>query len=110
MTNPRTKHRAQAQELGVSQRALQRIDALNRNACPELLRAAHAGLLAPKHAEIISRALNHHDQRQLLAALPAMSPRIRHETISVLRSHLQTMHHTPRWSPAQALALNGGVL
>lgn len=89
MTNRRTKHHAQAQEWGVSQRALQRIQALNRNACPELVRAAHAGHLAPKHAEIIAKALNHHDQRLLLANLPAMSQRQRHDALQALRNHLK---------------------
>lgn len=87
---------AQVQKWGVSQRALQRIEALNRNACPELVRLAHAGLLAPKHAEIISRALNHHDQRQFLDSLPALTGKQKHEALTAMRLHLKTKHHKPK--------------
>lgn len=85
-----------ARSSGVAAKTMRRLIALNQFACQEVIRAAHQGWLAPKHAEIIARALNHHDQRQLLAALPTMSLRVRHETISALRNRLVTMHHKPR--------------
>lgn len=89
----RTKKRSISQDLGVSQKAMQRIDVLKRSACPELIKAAHAGVLPPKRAEIIAKALNHHDQRQLLKVFKTMSPGQRHDAITVLRDHLKTKHH-----------------
>jgi hypothetical protein len=60
-----------AAHAGVSRRLLFQAIAVHRHGCPELVKAAHDGLLAMKHAE----------QRGWRAALPTMSPRQRHDPL-----------------------------
>lgn len=80
---------ALARITGLSAKSMYRLMVLKLWGCPELIQAAHLGLVAPKHSEIIAKALNHHDQRLLLANLPAMSQRQRHDALQALRNHLK---------------------
>ena len=66
-----------ADSVGVSRRLMFQAAAVHRYGCPELVKAAHAGLLAMKHCETLAKALPHDEQREFLAELPSMSPRRR---------------------------------
>ncbi len=80
---------ALARTTGLSPKTMYRLMVLKKNGCPELVHAAHAGLLAPKHSEIIAKALNHHDQRLFLANLPYMTPRQQHNALAAMRNQLK---------------------
>jgi len=98
-------HFATVQELadcaGVSRRLMFQAIAVHRYGCPELVKAAHDGLLALKHAETIARALEHDEQRGWLAALPSMTPRKRHDMLAILKGDL--LHRTQEARRARAV-------
>lgn len=77
-----------ADSVGVSRRLMFRAAAVHRYGCPELVKAAHAGLLAMKHCETLAKALPHDEQREFLAELPSMSPRRRHDLLALLKGDL----------------------
>ena len=77
---------------GVSRRLLFQAAAVHRYGCPELMKAAHDGLLAMKHCETLAKALPHDEQREFLAELPTMTGRTRHELLALLKGDL--MHRT----------------
>lgn len=81
-----------ADRAGVSRRLIFQAAAVHRYGCPELVKAAHAGLLAMKHCETLAKALPHDEQREFLAALPTMSPRQRHDLLAIIKGDL--MHRT----------------
>ena len=74
--------------VGVSSRLMFQAAAVHRYGCPELVKAAHAGLLAMKHCETLAKALPHDEQREFLAELPSMSPRRRHDLLALLKGDL----------------------
>lgn len=94
----------QAKQAGISTKVMERLLVLKAYACPELLQVAHSGQLAPKHCEIVARALNHHDQRLFLASLPTLTAKQKHDALSAMRLHLQTKHHKPKAPKAKAAA------
>lgn len=77
-----------ADSVGVSRRLMFQAVAVHRYGCPELVKAAHAGLLAMKHCETLAKALPHDEQREFLAELPSMSPRRRHDLLALLKGDL----------------------
>ena len=77
-----------ADSVGVSRRLMFQAAAVHRYGCPELVKAAHAGLLAMKHCETLAKALPHDEQREFLAELPSMSPRRRHDLLALLKGDL----------------------
>lgn len=77
-----------ADSIGVSRRLMFQAAAVHRYGCPELVKAAHAGLLAMKHCETLAKALPHDEQREFLAELPSMSPRRRHDLLALLKGDL----------------------
>ncbi|MCK6417298.1 MAG: hypothetical protein L6Q63_17520 [Giesbergeria sp.] len=72
-----------ADSTGVSRRLLFQAAAVHRYGCPELVKAAHAGLLAMKHCETLAKALPHDQQREFLAELSSMTPRQRHDLLGI---------------------------
>ena len=78
-----------ADSLGVSRRLLFQAAAVHRYGCPELGKAAQDGLLAMKHCETLARAMPHDEQRDLLAELPSMTPRQRHDLLAILAGDLK---------------------
>lgn len=77
-----------ADRFGVSRRLMFQAAAVHRNGCPELVKAAHDGLLAMKHCETLAKALAHDEQREFLAELPSMSNRQRHDLMAILKGDL----------------------
>ena len=77
-----------ADSVGVSRRLMFQAAAVHRYGCPELVKAAHAGLLAMKHCETLAKALPHDEQREFLAELPSMSPRRRHDLLALPKGDL----------------------
>ncbi len=78
-----------ADSVGVSRRLMFQAAAVHRYGCPELVKAAHHGLLAMKHCETLAKALTHDAQRQFLAELPSMSNRQRHDLLALIKGDLQ---------------------
>ena len=85
-----------AHRFGVSRRLLFQAAAVHRYGCPELVKAAHSGVLAMKHCETLARALPHDEQRKFLAELPSMSNRQRHDLLAIINGDL--MHRTRKAS------------
>lgn len=81
-----------ADSAGVSRRLMFQAAAVQCYGCPELVKAAHAGLLAMKHCETLAKALPHDEQREFLAELPTMTPRQRHDLLAIIKGDL--MHRT----------------
>ena len=81
-----------AHRFGVSRRLLFQAAAVHRYGCPELVKAAHSGVLAMKHCETLAKALPHDEQRKFLAELPSMTPRQRHDLLAIINGDL--MHRT----------------
>ena len=81
-----------ADRFGVSRRLLFQAAAVHRYGCPELVKAAHAGVLAMKHCETLAKALPHDEQRVFLAELPTMTPRQRHDLLALIKGDL--LHRT----------------
>ncbi|MDP3422313.1 MAG: hypothetical protein Q8S32_00960 [Burkholderiaceae bacterium] len=79
---------ALADHAGVSRRLLFQAAAVHRHGCRELVKAAHDGVLAMKHCEVLARALPHDEQRQFLAELPTMTNRQRHDLLAILKGAL----------------------
>lgn len=77
-----------ADSIGVSRRLLFQAAAVHRYGCPELVKAAHAGLLPMKHCETLAKALRHNEQREFLADLPTMSSRQRHDLLAIIKGNL----------------------
>ena len=77
-----------ADSAGVSRRLVFQALAVHRYGCPELVKAAHGGLLAMKHCETLARALSHDEQRDFLAELPSMTPRQRHDMLGIIKGDL----------------------
>ena len=77
---------------GVSRRLLFQAAAVHRYGCPELMKAAHDGLLAMKHCETLAKALPYVEQRMFLAELPTMTGHTRHDLLALLKGDL--MHRT----------------
>lgn len=78
-----------ADSTGVSRRLLFQAAAVHRYGCPELVKAAHADLLAMKHCETLAKALPHDQQREFLAELPTMTPRQRHDLLGIIAGDLK---------------------
>ena len=85
-----------AHRFGVSRRLLFQAAAVHRYGCPELVKAAHSGVLAMKHCETLAKALPHDEQRKFLAELPSMSNRQRHDLLAIINGDL--MHRTRKAS------------
>lgn len=85
-----------AHHFGVSRRLLFQAAAVHRYGCPELVKAAHSGVLAMKHCETLAKALPHDEQRKFLAELPSMSNRQRHDLLAIINGDL--MHRTRKAS------------
>ena len=85
-----------ADRFGVSRRLLFQAAAVHRYGCPELVKAAHAGVLAMKHCETLAKALPHDAQRELLAELPTMTPRHRHDLLAIIKGDLTYRTRTAR--------------
>ena len=85
-----------ADSAGVSRRLMFQAAAVHRYGCPELVKAAHAGLLAMKHCETLAKALPHDEQRVFLAELPTMTPRQRHDLLAIIKGDL--IHRTRKAS------------
>jgi hypothetical protein len=92
-----------ADSVGVSRRLMFQAAAVHRYGCPELVKAAHAGLLAMKHCETLAKALPHDEQREFLAELPTMSPRQLHDVLAILKGDLMHRTRTARESGKGAL-------
>lgn len=97
-----------AAHAGVSRRLMFQAIAVHRYGCPELVKAAHDGLLAMKHAETLAKALPHDEQRGWLAALPGMTPRQRHDMLAMLRGDLLYRTQEARRARAVGTANRGG--
>jgi hypothetical protein len=78
------------QAAGVSAKRVHQVVVLREFACPELIKAAHTGLLAPAHCVILAKSLNQHDQRILLEKIPAMTSKERHDAVTALRLSLRS--------------------
>ena len=78
-----------ADRIGVSRRLMFQAAAVHRYGCPELVKAAHSGVLAMKHCETLAKALPHDEQRVFLAELPTMTPRQRHDLLAILAGDLK---------------------
>ncbi len=85
-----------AHRFGVSRRLLFQAAAVHRYGCPELVKAAHSGVLSMKHCETLAKALPHDEQRKFLAELPSMSNRQRHDLLAIINGDL--MHRTRKAS------------
>ncbi len=94
-----------ADRFGVSLRLLFQAAAVHRYGCPELVKAAHAGVLAMKHCETLAKALPHDEQQVFLAELPTMTPRQRHDLLAIIKGDL--MHRTRTAREAGKGALHG---
>ena len=81
-----------ADSVGVSRRLMFQAAAVHRYGCPELVKAASAGVLAMKHCETLAKALPHDEQREFLAELPTMTPRQRHDLLALIKGDL--LHRT----------------
>lgn len=81
-----------AEAYGVSRRHLFQAAAVHRYGCPELVAAAHEGLLAMKHCKTVAKALPHDEQREFLAELPSMTNSQRHERLAAVRAMLTRRH------------------
>ena len=77
-----------ADSVGVSRRLMFQAAAVHRYGCPELVKAASAGVLAMKHCETLAKALPHDEQREFLAELPTMTPRQRHDLLAIIKGDL----------------------
>ncbi len=77
-----------ADSVGVSRRLMFQAAAVHRYGCPELVKAASAGVLAMKHCETLAKALPHDEQRKFLAELPTMTPRQRHDLLAIIKGDL----------------------
>ena len=77
-----------ADSVGVSRRLMFQAAAVHRYGCPELVKAASAGVLAMKHCETLAKALPHDEQRVFLAELPTMTPRQRHDLLAIIKGDL----------------------
>lgn len=77
-----------ADSVGVSRRLMFQAAAVHRYGCPELVKAAHDGLLAMKHCETLAKALPHDEQREFLAEVPTMSNRQRHDLLAILKGDM----------------------
>ncbi|WP_284465327.1 hypothetical protein [Diaphorobacter nitroreducens] len=77
-----------ADSIGVSRRLMFQAAAVHRYGCPELVKAAHDGLLAMKHCETLAKALPHDEQREFLAEVPTMSNRQRHDLLAILKGDM----------------------
>ncbi len=78
-----------ARSIGVSRRLMFQAANVHRYGCPELVKAAHADLLAMKHCETLAKALPHDQQREFLAELPTMTPRQRHDLLGIIAGDLK---------------------
>lgn len=87
--NPYRTMQQLATSVGVSRRLMFQALAVRRFGCPELVKAAHSGLLAMKHCETLARAMPHDEQRDFLAELPSMTPRQRHDLLAILAGDLK---------------------
>ena len=87
--NPYRTMQQLATSVGVSRRLMFQALAVHRFGCPELVKAAHSGLLAMKHCETLAKALPHDEQRKFLAELPSMTPRQRHDLLAILAGDLK---------------------
>ena len=85
-----------AHRFGVSRRLLFQAAAVHRYGCPELVKAAHSGVLAMKHCATLAKALPYDEQRKFLAELPSMSNRQRHDLLAIINGDL--MHRTRKAS------------
>ena len=92
-----------ADSAGVSRRLMFQAAAVHRYGCPELVKAAHAGLLAMKHCETLAKALLHDEQRKFLAELPRMSNRQRHDLLTIIKGDLTHRTRTAREAGKGAL-------
>ncbi|MBA4059491.1 MAG: hypothetical protein C0470_03710 [Verminephrobacter sp.] len=77
-----------ADSVGVSRRLMFQAAAVHRYGCPELVKAASAGVLAMKHCETLAKALPHDEQRKFLAELPTMTPRQRQDLLAIIKGDL----------------------
>ncbi len=77
-----------ADSVGVSRRLMFQAAVVHRYGCPELVKAASAGVLAMKHCETLAKALPHDEQRKFLAELPTMTPRQRHDLLAIIKGDL----------------------
>ncbi len=77
-----------ADSVGVSRRLMFQAAAVHRYGCPELVKAASAGVLAMKHCETLAKALPHDEQRKFLAELPTMTPLQRHDLLAIIKGDL----------------------
>ena len=87
--NPYRTMQQLATSVGVSRRLMFQALVVHRFGCPELVKAAHSGLLAMKHCETLARAMPHDEQRDLLAELPSMTSRQRHDLLAILAGDLK---------------------
>lgn len=90
-----------ADRAGVSRRLIFQAAAVHRYGCPELVKAAHAGVLAMKHCETLAKALPHDEQREFLAELPTMSNRQRHDLLAIIKGDLMYRTRVSRAKGAQ---------
>lgn len=77
-----------ADRAGVSRRLMFQVINVRRYGCSEVIKAAGDGTLATKHCETLAKALPHDQQRELLAVLPSMQPRLRNEMLAIIRGDL----------------------
>lgn len=94
--NPYRTMQQLATSVGVSRRLVFQAAAVHRYGCPELVKAAHSGVLAMKHCETLAKALPHDEQRKFLAELPSMTPRQRHDLLAIINGDL--IHRTRKAS------------
>ena len=92
-----------ADRIGVSRRLMFQAAAVHRYGCPELVKAAHSGVLAMKHCETLAKALLHDEQRKFLAELPRMSNRQRHDLLTIIKGDLTHRTRTAREAGKGAL-------
>ena len=83
-----------ADSAGVSRRLVFQAAAVHRYGCPELVKAAHSGVLAMKHCETLAKALPHDERREYLPGLPTMTPRQHDDLLAMLKSNM--MHRARR--------------
>ena len=83
-----------ADSKGVSRRLLFQAAAVHRYGCPELVKAAHSGVLAMKHCETLAKALPHDERREYLPGLPTMTQRQHDDLLAMLKSNM--MHRARR--------------
>ena len=87
--NPYRTMQQLATSVGVSRRLMFQALAVHRFGCPELVKAAHSGLLAMKHCETLALAMPRDEQRDLLAKLTSMTSRQRHDLLAILAGDLK---------------------